>query len=309
MQYLHGQVHKMNVPNSDIQHFAHILKRGGVVAFPTETVYGLGACVFHPEAIARIFQVKGRPQDNPLIVHISSLDQLPLIVSHTPPLFQLLAEKFFPGPLTVLLPKHAAVPPIVSAHLPQIGVRMPDHLIARQLIEAVGMPLVAPSANLSGKPSSTCAAHVRADFGDRIDGVIDGGPCHYGLESTVMSLSPFPQILRPGRITQKELEEVLGVCIPYAEVHADKPLSPGMKYRHYAPVAQVVVFQNSGAFLNYLESAPPLKRLVLERVNPEDFYAHLRQADAEGYAEIVILCDEVMQSNLGLMNRINRASQ
>ena len=299
----------MNVQHSDIQHFANILKRGGVVAFPTETVYGLGAGVFHTAAIQRIFQVKGRPQDNPLIVHISSLDQLPLIVSNLPPLFHKLAEKFFPGPLTVLLPKLEAVPNVVSANLPQVGVRMPAHLVARQLIEAVGMPLVAPSANLSGKPSSTSAAHVRADFGDLIDGVIDGGPCHYGIESTVMTLSPFPQILRPGAITQKELEEVLGIYIPYAESQAEKPLSPGMKYRHYAPLAKVVVFQTEHAFLSYLESAPPLKRLVLDRLNPQDFYALLRRADVEGYTEVVIFCDAVVQNNLGLMNRITRASQ
>ena len=309
MQYLNGQAPKMNTQDSDIQHFAEILKQGGVVAFPTETVYGLGASVFQPEAIQRIFQVKGRPQDNPLIVHISSLDQLPLIVSDVPQLFYRLAEKFFPGPLTVLLPKLETVPDIVSANLPQIGVRMPSHLIARQLIEAVGMPLVAPSANLSGKPSSTSAAHVQADFGDQIDGVIDGGLCSYGIESTVMTLSPYPQILRPGAITQKELEEVLGIHIPYAEAHGDKPLSPGMKYRHYAPVAKVTLFYDQHAFFSYLEGASQHKRLVLERVNPQDFYALLRQADVEGYSEVVIFCDDVMQKNFGLMNRITRASQ
>lgn len=309
MQYLHGQVHKMNVPDFDIQHFAQILKRGGVVAFPTETVYGLGASVFQPEAIQRIFHVKGRPQDNPLIVHISSLDQLPLIVSDVPHQFHQLAAKFFPGPLTVLLPKLETVPDLVSATLPQIGVRMPSHLVALKLIEAVGVPLVAPSANLSGKPSSTSAAHVQADFGDRIDGIMDGGPCQYGIESTVITLSPFPQILRPGAITQKELEQVLGVCIPYAEAHADKPLSPGMKYRHYAPLAKIVIFYNRLTFFSYLESAPQLKRLVLDHVNREDLYAVLRQADVEGYSEVVIFCDEVMQRDAGLMNRITRASQ
>ncbi len=299
----------MNVPASDIQHFAEILKRGGVVAFPTETVYGLGASVFHPEAIQRIFQVKGRPQDNPLIVHISSLDQLPLIVSDVPYLFHQLAARFFPGPLTVLLPKLDTVPEIVSANLPQIGVRMPAHSIAKLLIEAVGVPLVAPSANLSGKPSSTCAAHVRADFGDLIDGIIDGGPCHYGIESTVITLSPFPQILRPGAICQKELEEVLGCNVPFAKAHADKPLSPGMKYRHYAPLAKIVVFQTQHAFFGYLETAPKLKRMVLERIHPEHLYAALRQSDTDGYSEIVIFCDEEMQKNLALMNRITRASQ
>lgn len=291
-----------------IQHAAEILKQGGIVAFPTETVYGLGASVFDTQAVQRIFQVKGRPQDNPLIVHIASLDQLSCIVSHIPDLFYQLAERFFPGPLTILLPKLDAVPGVVSAYLPQIGVRMPNHPIAKNLIEAVGTPLVAPSANLSGRPSSTTAEHVEADFGNRIDGILDGGPCLCGIESTVMALLPFPHILRPGAITQAELEAFLKMPIPYAESHAEKPLSPGMKYRHYAPVAKVVVFHTQELLAHYLESAPPLKRLIAHHVEPVELYALLRQADTEQYEEIVIFCDASMQANAALMNRIIRAA-
>ena len=299
----------MNVPVSDIQRAAQILKEGGLVAFPTETVYGLGASVFQPQAIQRIFKVKGRPQDNPLIVHISSLEQLSLIVHAPPPEFYLLMEAFFPGPLTVLLPKLDTVPGIVSANLPQIGVRMPAHPVALQLIEAAGVPLVAPSANVSGKPSSTCAQHVQKDFGDLIDAVIDGGACEYGIESTVITLSPFPQILRPGAISQQQLEDVLGHPVPYAKGNADKPLSPGMKYRHYAPLAKVLVFHNPEAFAAYLKNADSRRCLKLDSVKREDLYARLRQADAEGQEEVVIYCDESMQKDLALMNRIERASQ
>ncbi len=213
-----------NYSTLDLKGSAELIKSGELVAFPTETVYGLGASVFNPKAIEQIFQVKGRPQDNPLIVHISSLQQLELIVEELPKEFEVLAESFFPGPLTLILPKKESVPSIVSANLPTIGVRMPAHPIAQLLIEGVGVPLVAPSANLSGKPSSTTAQHVRDDFGDRIKSILDGGPCEYGIESTVLTLHPKPTILRPGQITQAQLEEVLKVPVTLAAEHVEKPL-------------------------------------------------------------------------------------
>jgi L-threonylcarbamoyladenylate synthase len=291
-----------------IERAAEILKQGGIVAFPTETVYGLGASVFNTQAIQRIFQVKGRPQDNPLIVHIASLDQLSCIVSYVPDAFHQLAEQFFPGPLTILLPRLETVPEIVSAHLPHIGVRMPDHPIAQNLIKTVGTPLVAPSANLSGKPSSTRAEHVQTDFGNRIDGILDGGPCQCGIESTVMALLPFPRILRPGAVTRTELEEVLKMPIPYADAQVEKPLSPGMKYRHYAPLAKVVVFHTQELLTHYLDNAPQIKRLVTYHIEPVELYSLLRRADTENYEEIVIFCDASMQGNVALMNRITRAA-
>jgi L-threonylcarbamoyladenylate synthase len=292
-----------------VSDYAEMLKRGGVVAFPTETVYGLGASVFHEEAIRRIFAVKGRPQDNPLIVHIGSFEQLDLIVEKPTSVFERLAEAFFPGPLTVLLAKLRSVPAIVSAGLPMIGVRMPDHPVALELIQAVGAPLVAPSANRSGRPSSTCAEHVREDFGNLIDGILDGGPCSYGIESTVLMLDPFLQILRPGAITHKQLEEVLGCPVGIADAHADRPLSPGMKYRHYAPLAKVHVFNERHDFENFLNQSSSNKRMILEKVHPESFYASLRQADSQQYDEVVIFCDEETKQNTALMNRISRASQ
>lgn len=292
----------------DIREAAEALKRGGVVAFPTETVYGLGASVFLEHAIEKIFRVKGRPQDNPLIVHIAHLDQLSLIVEELPPIFSLLAKNFFPGPLTLLLPKKECVPGIVSAHLPTIGVRMPAHPLALQLIDAVGVPLVAPSANLSGKPSSTTAQHVLEDFGDAIEGVVDGGACHFGIESTVLALLPTLQILRPGAITQEQLEKVVGHSVPYADEHTERPLSPGMKYRHYSPRAKVIFFESKPVFEAYLRTNER-PRKVLSLIKAEELYAIFRRADEEAVEEIVIFCDSATLNNRALMNRIRRASQ
>lgn len=291
---------------SQIHEASELLKRGGVVAFPTETVYGLGASIFLPEAIQRIFQVKGRPQDNPLIAHISDFHQLPLIVKEVQENFFLLADSFFPGPLTILLPKHENVPMIVSAHLPTIGVRMPAHPLARQLIEAVGTPLVAPSANLSGKPSSTTARHVVEDFGSTIDAVLDGGACRFGIESTVISLHPQPVILRPGAISQQQIEAVLKREVHYAEEKSEKPLSPGMKYRHYAPRARVRLFYQEEEL--ELALTHICKRVIVRSLKSEQLYARFREADADGMDEIVILCDTTTQNNKALMNRLERAA-
>ncbi len=292
----------------DIPKAAELIRLGELVAFPTETVYGLGASVFLPEAIQKIFQVKGRPQDNPLIVHISDLKQLEMIVQDVPESFYLLAKAFFPGPLTVLLKKKECVPAIVSANLETIGVRMPAHELALKLIEAVGVPLVAPSANISGRPSSTRAEHVVNDFAGHIAGVLDGGPCGLGIESTVLALDPVPTILRPGAIGQKELEAVLGVPVLFAGESVEKPASPGMKYRHYAPRAKVLVFETQKDLEVYLSLAGSKKRTILYTIRQQDLYASFRQADVEGKEEILILCDETVQKNRALMNRIHKAA-
>ena len=287
---------------------ASLLREGDVVAFPTETVYGLGASLFQPKAIERIFQVKKRPSDNPLIVHVSHLDQLESIVEEPPLLFFQLAEVFFPGPLTILLQKKECVSPLVSAGLPTIGVRMPAHPIAQALIEAVGVPLVAPSANLSGRPSSTTAQHVLDDFGTTIAGVIDGGPCTIGIESTVITLNPTPTILRPGAITRADLENVLQRPVLEAKDLTRRPLSPGMKYRHYAPKAKISLFYDHPSLDNYLKTNPIKKRLLLNDIKQHDLYSQLRKADLENYEEILILCDATTQKNHALMNRLLHAS-
>lgn len=217
---------------------AQLLQQNEVIAFPTETVYGLGGNAFSSEAVGRIFSAKGRPSDNPLIVHISSLDQMEQVVSHVPAKARKLMELFWPGPLTLVMPATADLPFQVTAGLHTVGVRMPDHPIALELIRLAGVPLAAPSANLSGRPSPTTADHVWEDLHGRIAGIVDGGPTGVGIESTVLDVTAdIPIILRPGGISKEQLEQVLGKVEWDESLLNSKevPRSPGMKYRHYAP--------------------------------------------------------------------------
>lgn len=223
---------------------ADALKNGEVVAFPTETVYGLGACAFLPDAVAEIFHLKGRPQDNPLIVHLLNADELLDIVDVIPDHFKVLYEAFSPGPLTYVMPRNKKVPYIVTAGLDTVAVRFPSQAAARALIEMAQLPVVAPSANLSGRPSPTRARHVLDDFAGRIPFVIDDGPSDVGVESTVLDLccDP-PKILRPGLITAADIYERTGITVESPQDEDKRryarPASPGMKYRHYAPKAKV----------------------------------------------------------------------
>ncbi len=318
-----GQTERLDP--TGMQRAADLLKNGKLVAFPTETVYGLGARIFDPEAVLSIFKAKGRPSDNPLIAHVSSVEQVEEIADEIPDAFYLLAKSFFPGPLAIILKRRPHVPSIVSAGLDSIAVRMPSHPLALRLIELVGEPLVAPSANLSGKPSSTQAKHVLEDFSGKIGAVIDGGKTTFGIESTVISLlSANPVLLRPGAVTREEIEEVLGcpLEVPPAS-HQGPVLSPGMKYRHYAPRTPVKVFENlqdlnthlcarslsSRTMLLSRESivpaCPGLDRFAL---SAKEFYSLLRHADELHYEEILILCDEDLQKDAALMNRLTRAA-
>ncbi|MCL4441956.1 MAG: L-threonylcarbamoyladenylate synthase [Firmicutes bacterium] len=223
-----------------------ILRNGGLVAFPTETVYGLGANVTNSEAVAAIFKAKGRPADNPLIVHISDVSQVYDLSDDVTVPAQRVMEAFWPGPLTVVLSKKPGIPDGVTAGLSTVAVRMPDHPVALELIKAAGVPLAAPSANTSGKPSPTTAQHVLQDLTGKIDMVVDGGACRVGLESTVLDLtSEPPVILRPGGVTRDDIEGILG-RVEMENSAGDKgslgtPRSPGMKYTHYSPRADVVV--------------------------------------------------------------------
>ena len=231
---------------------ADLIRAGEVVGFPTETVYGLGADARNPEAIKRIFRAKGRPQDNPLIVHIASLDMLKDVISgELPPQARRLAECFWPGPLTMILPKGSEISLECTAGLDSVGVRFPANECAQQLIAASGVPIAAPSANLSGKPSPTTAAHVFNDMDGKIPLILDGGACSVGLESTVVDVCATPvRVLRPGGITPEMIAEVLG------EVEVDgsvlRPLkqgeiarSPGMKYKHYAPSGSLTIVKGA----------------------------------------------------------------
>ncbi len=313
-----------------------ILSEGGVVAFPTETVYGLGADGLNPEAVKKIYAAKGRPSDNPLILHIATLDTLSLLAENIPQIAYELADRFWPGPLTMILRKQPVVPDIVTAGLPTVAVRMPENLVARRLIDAAETPLAAPSANLSGSPSPTLAQHVAADFSGRIEMIIDGGPCRLGIESTVVDLSSHkPQILRAGSITMEMLEEVIG---PLSQrFHSQQPKAPGMKYRHYAPKAQLSLVLGESAAVSdeIIKTAALLSQRGTVRIFateetagryhdfsvcslgslavPETVAANLfnalRQCDQDGVE--FILAEGVCESGVGVavMDRLRKAAK
>lgn len=237
----------------DIEAAAAILRAGGLVGIPTETVYGLGANGLDPAAVRRIFEAKGRPQDNPLILHIPDPSWLERYCRDVPAAARRLAEQFWPGPLTMILPRRALVPDEVTCGLETVGVRCPDHPVTLAIIRAAGVPVAAPSGNRSGRPSPTCARHMLEDMEGRIQAVVDGGPCGVGVESTIVDLTlPVPRLLRPGGLPLEALEAVLGrvdvdraVTAPLSP--GEKPRAPGMKYRHYAPQAPVTVVTGDGA--------------------------------------------------------------
>ena len=230
---------------------AQLIQKGELVAIPTETVYGLGANGLDEAAVAKIFEAKGRPQDNPLILHISGAEQMELFCHHIPQKAYDLAEKFWPGPLTIVLPARNTVPKRTTGGLSTVAIRCPDCEVTRQIIRLSGVPVAAPSANISGKPSTTTAEHVRHDHDGRIAAIVDGGPCRVGLESTIVDLTEErPRLLRPGGITPEQLVEVLGDLVVdkavTAQVDKDAVVkAPGMKYRHYAPAEPVVIVSGS----------------------------------------------------------------
>jgi len=245
----------------DFVRAGNLLKNGEVVAIPTETVYGLAANAFDAAAVEKIFKAKGRPSDNPLIVHISDFDDLAKITSEIPDTAIALAEKFWPGPLTMILKKNDKIPSEVTAGLSTVAVRFPSHKYARAIIEAAGAPLAAPSANRSGKPSPTTAQHVMRDLSGRIPMILDGGECEVGVESTVIDLTgDIPTLLRPGGVTLRELRDVLGKVELNPKIleevdDGEAVASPGMKYKHYAPSAPVVIVDGDpDSFKEYVKS-------------------------------------------------------
>lgn len=265
------KIFKINSPHDEnIKAVGEILRKGGLAAIPTETVYGLAGNALDGSCAEKIFAAKGRPSDNPLIVHISSIEQWEPLVKSIPDSARALAEKFWPGPITIILPKSEIVPDEVSGGLDTVAVRMPENEIARSIIESAGIPLAAPSANLSGKPSPTSASHVIDDMNGRIDAIVDSGDCEVGVESTVISLAVTPaRLLRPGRVTPEMLTEVLGE-IEIDEAVFDKlpegaeAASPGMKYKHYSPEASVVLVKGSfEAFCDFVNKNASEKTVAL----------------------------------------------
>lgn len=240
---------KYDAKNNDIlKEAADIINRGGLVAFPTETVYGLGADGLNVKAVKKIYEAKGRPSDNPLILHISDIKQLKDLVAEITPIAKILMDKFWPGPMTLVMKKQSIVSDTVSGGLDTVAVRLPENEIARNLINYANKPIAAPSANSSGRPSPTKAQHVFEDLNGKIDMIIDGGSCEVGLESTVIDVTGQKAvILRPGRVTFEDIEK-LGIDVSYDrhlidKSSVEKPKSPGMKYKHYAPKGDLVVLE------------------------------------------------------------------
>ena len=248
MKTILGKLNGIEADRELLQQAAQIIKRGGLVAFPTETVYGLGADGFNEEAAKKIYAAKGRPSDNPLILHIAEENQLKQIVKKIPEKAKKLMESFWPGPLTIILEKKENVPYTTTGGLDTVAIRMPNHLGALSFLKAVQTPIAAPSANTSGRPSPTKAEHVLEDMKGKIDMILDGGEVGIGIESTIIDMTSVPMILRPGFITQEMLEEKIGdvfldPALQNGLQEKERPKAPGMKYRHYAPKADLTIVE------------------------------------------------------------------
>ncbi len=312
------------------------IKKGDVIAFPTETVYGLGANALNEEAVKKIFMAKGRPSDNPLIVHIAEEAQLDALVSLVPTKAQRLIDAFWPGPLTLIFKKKAAVAPIVTANLETVAVRMPVHPVARRLLKETALPVAAPSANLSGKPSPTQASHVLHDLDGRIAGILDGGATGVGLESTVIDCTKEPPVLyRPGGVTKEEIEAIIGPIRVDAVLQSpeETPASPGMKYTHYAPAGTLYLVSDRTKINDLVSAAiKDGKRVgVLTTEEHEDSYdAHvtvacgrrsdlasvanelyhsLRTFDEEGIEVIYAETFSLEGLGIAIMNRLEKAAR
>ena len=304
----------------------NLLSRNEVVAIPTETVYGLAANAKNDDAVRKIFAAKGRPSDNPLIVHVGSIDAVAELVTEIPTVAEKLMQSFWPGPLTIILPSSGAISKLVTAGLDTVGLRMPNHPTALEILQKSGLPLAAPSANLSGKPSPTKAKHVVADLSNKIEGYVDGGNCDYGLESTVIDLTVQPPvILRPGGVSKKNIEAVIGEVYLSGET-SDKPKAPGMKYAHYSPAADLFLVDGNSVFLDEIVTksvasgetvgilcATPIdfgqnrNAVVYKTIgrNGNNLYAALREFDDEGCS---IIFSEFFEDE-AIMNRLLKASE
>ena len=316
---------------------ADIIKRGGLVAIPTETVYGLGANGLDEAAVARIFEAKGRPQDNPLILHIFGPEQIQQFCHHVPQKAYDLARRFWPGPLTMVLPARDTVPKRTTGGLSTVAVRCPDSDITREIIRLAGVPLAAPSTNISGKPSTTTAQHVLHDHNGRIELIVDGGSCRVGVESTIVDLTEErPRLLRPGGITPEQLREVLGDLVVDKAVTAqiDKDAlvkAPGMKYRHYAPAEPVVIVagprEKAAAYIRrhftpgdrvlcfeeelpLYEGCDPLSYGLEADVETlsAGLFAALRELDDPGIHQVYARCPEGDGIAYAVQNRLKKAA-
>ena len=331
------QVKTERLTQQDVDRAAELLAQGALVGIPTETVYGLGANGLDEAAVARIFEAKGRPQDNPLILHVPSAEWIIRYCQAVPQAAFELAYNFWPGPLTMVLERRECVPDRVTAGLDTVGVRCPDHDLCRAVIAKAGVPVAAPSGNLSGRPSPTTAEHMLEDMDGKIEAVLDGGACQVGVESTIVDLTCYPpRLLRPGGVTLEQLELVLGRvevddAVRRRMDEGEQPRAPGMKYRHYAPVAPVTVVKGSpeaaaeyiaahstpgdgvGCFEEFISKFPDR---VVENLGPtEDVAAQarrifdaLRAFDHTEVGRIWAQCPEDTGLGLAVANRLNKAA-
>jgi len=290
-----------SVSPAQIQHAASLLRAGKLVAFPTETVYGLGANALDAEAVARIFEAKGRPHTSPIIVHVSNREMASMVVAEWPARAQRLAQEFWPGPITLVLKKQADVPHLVTAGLNTVGVRMPAHPVALALIAEAQVPVAAPSANRFTELSPTTADHVRQSLGDRVDYILDGGACTVGIESTVLSLAgDIPVLLRPGGVSRRQIEQLIGPITQQTNASREAHSSPGMHPRHYSPRTSLVLADDgkvpaagTGAYLQ-LNHEPGREVREVVRMPSEaaeyatQFYRTLHELDARGYDWIAV---------------------
>lgn len=317
---------------------AEIIRQGGIVGMPTETVYGLGGDAGNPEAVRAIFAAKGRPADNPLIVHIADLADWQPLVTEIPPLAKALAKRFWPGPLTMILPRTDKVPEITAGGLDTVGVRFPAHPVAQEMIRLAGVPIAAPSGNRSGSPSPTTAAHMLADMDGRIPAIVDGGSCLCGVESTVISFDngSTVRVLRPGFVTPEQLHTIApNVIVDDAVLAQIQPgtvvRSPGMKYKHYAPRAEVMIVEgDTSQFLHFMREmqgdgvyalvfdadAAACERAGIRAVPYGDtdeqraaaFFARLRDLDDAGAKTIYVRAPRTDGVGLAVYNRLIRAA-
>ncbi len=321
----------------NIEKAAEIIRRGGLLGIPTETVYGLGANALNADACRRIYEAKGRPQDNPLIIHVPDASWLSRYCEKVPESAYRLAEAFWPGPLTMILPKKEIVPYRTTGGLETVGVRCPNHPVTLAVIAAADVPIAAPSGNTSGRPSPTSAADMLEDMDGKIDGIFDGGPCGVGVESTTIDLpcQP-PRLLRAGGLPLEELERVLGTvlvdkCITQLMTDGERPRAPGMKYRHYAPKAPVTVVTGDGkksaayiaahapegaGVICFSEFRAQFPGCVVHELGPEGdkseqarrVFDALREFDATDVTEIFAQCPDDAGLGLAIGNRLKKAA-
>ncbi len=325
--------------NTDLEKAGEIIKKGGLVAFPTETVYGLGGDAFNPDSSKKIYAAKGRPSDNPLIVHIAEMASLDRLSTDIPDKLYRLAEAFWPGPLTMIIKKLPDMPEETTGGLDTVAIRMPDHPVALSLIKAGGGYIAAPSANASGRPSPTLASHVAEDLSGRIDMIIDGGEVGIGIESTIVDLSgEVPMILRPGYVTAEMLERVIGPVETdptlMKKTEGGRPKAPGMRYRHYAPKGDMQIFTGAADHVTAMineklssetrkcgvlccdENAGLYKKGIIRRLGSRDdmsavalnIYRALREFDDEGVEQIYAESFDTQGLGQAVMNRLLKAA-